>query len=74
MYLEFISRFSVLYPGRQTLETYSDLRVALRAFGRPIPPNDVWQAALAIEHEAVLVTNDRHFAVVPGLHTENWAV
>ena len=71
-YLEFISRFTILYPGRQTLETYGDLRVILKRLGNPIPANDVWQAALALEHDAVLVTNDRHFAAVPGLRTENW--
>jgi tRNA(fMet)-specific endonuclease VapC len=74
VYVEFISRFSILYPGRQTLETHSDLRVTLKEMGRPIPANDVWQAALALEHDAVLVTNDRHFSAVPGLRVENWVL
>jgi predicted nucleic acid-binding protein len=51
---------------------HSDLRIALQKIGKPIPPNDLWQVAIAIQHDAVLVTNDRHFAVVPGLRTAAW--
>src|SRR4051812_18348358 len=35
--------------------------------GRPIPENDLWIAALAIQYEMVLVTSDRHFETVDGL-------
>ncbi len=72
MYSRFISRFDILYPTRQTLEVHSDLRVRLKEIGRPIPANDLWQAAVALEHGAVLVTSDRHFASVLGLRTESW--
>lgn len=70
--LEFLSRFVILYPRRETLEAHSNLRVTLRELGRPIPANDLWLAALSLEYGAVLVTNDKHFAAVPGLRTENW--
>ena len=74
LYQEFLAKFGILYPSRITLDLQSDLRLALQKLGRPIPDNDLWQAALAIQHHAVLVTNDAHFAVVPGLRTENWTL
>ena len=37
-----------------------------------IPSNDLWLACLALEREAVLVTDDHHFDKVPGLRKENW--
>jgi tRNA(fMet)-specific endonuclease VapC len=73
-YNAFLDRLTILFPNRKTLELYSDLRLALWKIGRPIPENDLWQAAIAIQQNAILVTNDDHFAVVPGLLTEDWTV
>lgn len=38
-----------------------------KAAGRPIPQNDIWIAAAALEHGAAIVTFDRHFRAVPML-------
>ena len=46
---------------------YAALHHLLRAKGRPIPTNDLWIAAIAIEHGLVLYTRDAHFEAVPGL-------
>jgi tRNA(fMet)-specific endonuclease VapC len=35
--------------------------------GTPIPINDAWIAAHALETGSVLVTFDEHFTAVPGL-------
>ena len=40
---------------------------ALRKAGTPIPYNDLWIAACALETGSELATDDRHFLVVPGL-------
>jgi tRNA(fMet)-specific endonuclease VapC len=40
---------------------------ALRSRGKPIPTNDLWIAAIALEQGLVLYTRDSHFASVPGL-------
>jgi len=46
---------------------YAELHHALRRLGQPIPANDLWIAAMAIEHALVLYTRDTHFAHVPRL-------
>ena len=47
--------------GSVTADRYSRIMAALRAKGRPIPTNDVWIAAHAMETGADLVSADRHF-------------
>ncbi len=53
--------------GSVTADRYSRIAVALRARGNPIPTNDVWIAAHAMETGADLVSADRHFEVVDGI-------
>lgn len=54
---------------RETAEIYAQIRIDLRKRGSPIPVNDVWIAAQAMEMGAVLVTYDKHFGEIPGLRT-----
>ncbi len=58
---------SVLLPGRDTAETYARLFVQLKRAGTPVPDNDLWIAALVLEHDLVLITRDRHFKHIPQL-------
>ena len=51
---------------------YGDVKASLRSAGTPIPDNDLWIAATAIEHELKLVSNDRHFNLVPGFEVSSW--
>jgi predicted nucleic acid-binding protein len=46
---------------------YAEIHRELRKRGRPIPTNDLWIAALAIEHGLIIYTRDAHFSAVPGL-------
>jgi len=48
-------------------ETAGHLKDNLRKLGTPIPINDVWIAAHALETGSVLVTYDDHFSRIPGL-------
>jgi tRNA(fMet)-specific endonuclease VapC len=59
----------VLYASESTTYHYAGLYRQLRNQGTPIPTNDLWIAALVIEHQLMLATRDRHFASVPQLHT-----
>lgn len=58
---------SVLEAGLETAEFFGMIKSGLRKSGRPIPLNDVWIAAHALETGSVLVTYDAHFLSVPGL-------
>ena len=53
--------------GRTTADRYSRIAAALKGKGRPIPTNDVWIAAHAMETGADLVSADRHFEHIDGL-------
>lgn len=44
-----------------TADRFGRVAAALRRRGRPIPTNDVWIAAHAMESGADLVSLDRHF-------------
>jgi len=57
----------ILLPARETAEHYARLFVQLKRAGTPIPDNDLWIAALALEHDLQLITRDRHFECVPQL-------
>lgn len=47
-----------------TAERYAFIYAYLRKAGRPIPTNDLWIAASAMEHSAILLTADQHFQYV----------
>lgn len=51
----------------ETAETYGRLRSELDQQGTPIPSNDVWIAAQAIESAAELWSFDGHFGAIKGL-------
>ncbi len=58
---------SVVTVGQVTADRYARIAAALRAKGRPIPTNDVWIAAQAMETGADLVSADTHFEHVDGI-------
>lgn len=50
-----------------TADRYARVVAQLRKKGEPIPTNDVWLAAQALETGADLLTFDRHFEQVEGI-------
>ena len=50
-----------------TADRYARVAARLRAKGRPIPSNDIWIAAHAMETGADLISYDGHFDHVDGL-------
>ena len=58
---------SLVTVGPATADRYSRIATSLRAKGRPIPTNDIWIAAQAMETGADLVSADRHFEHVDGV-------
>ena len=59
----------LLFPAKETADQYAKLFLQLRKAGTPIPINDVWIAALVLEHDLTLITRDSHFDRVPQLLT-----
>ncbi|HUP50007.1 MAG TPA: type II toxin-antitoxin system VapC family toxin [Thermoanaerobaculia bacterium] len=58
-------RVTLLDVDEETAERYAVIFAALRAGGTPIPTNDVWIAASAMQHGLRLLTLDEHFTKVP---------
>lgn len=67
-----LPHFEVLPVTQDTAVAYAALRVALKRSGRPIPANDAWIAALAIQHRLTILSRDEHFDQVPGVKRESW--
>jgi tRNA(fMet)-specific endonuclease VapC len=57
----------VLYADEQTTHHYANLYRQLRKQGTPIPTNDMWIAALVLQHSLMLYDRDAHFDALPQL-------
>ena len=68
----YLTRFDVLPITAETADVYAALRVALKAAGTPIPANDAWIAAVALQHRLPLASRDAHFDNVRGLRRMAW--
>ena len=60
-------RVTTVTMSLTTADRYGRIATALRAKGRPIPTNDIWIAAHAMETGTDLVSSDQHFEFVDGL-------
>jgi tRNA(fMet)-specific endonuclease VapC len=58
---------AVLYADEQTTHHYASAFRQLRRQGTPIPTNDIWVAALALQHSLALHDRDKHFDQLPQL-------
>jgi tRNA(fMet)-specific endonuclease VapC len=56
---------SVIYADDQTTHHYAAAFRQLRHQGTPIPTNDLWIAALVLQHNLRLHARDRHFEHLP---------
>lgn len=55
----------VIFPDHQTTHHYAAIFRQLRKQGTPIPTNDMWLAALVLQHNLVLHARDKHFDHLP---------
>jgi tRNA(fMet)-specific endonuclease VapC len=69
---EFVTSSTVLPCDTTTAQQYGDIKNTLRAKGRPIPENEFWIAAIAMQYQLTLVARDGHFHEVDGLRVEAW--
>jgi tRNA(fMet)-specific endonuclease VapC len=56
-----------LFADDQTTHHYAAVFRQLRKQGTPIPANDMWLAALVLQHNLALHARDRHFDHLPQL-------
>jgi tRNA(fMet)-specific endonuclease VapC len=69
---KFAANNTVMVSDTATAQAYGQIKNSLRAKGRPIPENDIWIAAIAMQYNLALVTRDSHFGEVDGLVIETW--
>jgi tRNA(fMet)-specific endonuclease VapC len=58
---EFAVGSAVLGCDTETARRYGEVKNELRQKGKPIPENDIWIAAITIQHDLTLVARDAHF-------------
>jgi tRNA(fMet)-specific endonuclease VapC len=64
----YLTKFTLLLPTNVTATHWAQLRTQVRSIGRHIAAEDAWIAAIALEHDLVLVThNVKDFEAVEGL-------
>ena len=68
----FAANSTVVLCDTGTASQYGSVKNGLRQRGQPIPENDVWIAAMALQHNLALVSRDEHFRVIPELSLETW--
>lgn len=56
----------------ETAQFYGIIKERLERKGTLIPDNDIWIAAIALQHNLILVTRDAHFDEIQSLQTERW--
>jgi tRNA(fMet)-specific endonuclease VapC len=69
---EFAARAAVLACNTSTGREYGRIKNDLRIQGRPIPENDIWIAAIAMQHGLTVVSRDGHFDAVANLAVTIW--
>lgn len=69
---ELVASSTILVCDAETARQYGEVKNNLRLKGRPLPENDVWIAALALQHDLILVTRDAHFQEVGSLQSVAW--
>jgi len=63
---------TVLTGDKETGYWFGSVKDNLRRKGQPIPENDIWIAAMAMQYGLVVATRDKHFEFVEDLNVEMW--
>ncbi len=59
------SRVRVIAMDQETSSRYAIIYNYLRSMGSPVPTNDLWIAASAMQHGLKILATDRHFRSIP---------
>jgi tRNA(fMet)-specific endonuclease VapC len=69
---ELARKVTVLGIDDDTDLLFGQIRADLSRPGRMIPVNDLWIAAIALQYDLPVVTQDQHFSRVAGLTVISW--
>lgn len=69
---EFAADNMILSCDADTARLYGEVKSSLQRKGRPIPENDIWIAATALQHDLILVSRDEHFEAVEWIRCVKW--
>jgi tRNA(fMet)-specific endonuclease VapC len=58
---QFLKNYTILSPDVITGDFYGRIKKRLKDKGKPIPENDIWIAAIAIQFNLTLFAVDKHF-------------
>lgn len=61
---ELVANSTILGCNDTTASIYGEIKHNLRQKGRPLPENDIWIAAIALQYNLILVTRDAHFQAI----------
>lgn len=64
---EFADLCVILPVDEETSIIYGEITAQLYKVGKPIPTNDIWIAASALQYQLPLATKDSHFKEIQGL-------
>jgi predicted nucleic acid-binding protein len=64
------ARVGIVEIDEETSERYALITHHLRMKGTPIPTNDLWIAASAMQHGLKVLTTDKHYLEVPQIICE----
>jgi tRNA(fMet)-specific endonuclease VapC len=62
----------ILGCDTETARIYGEVKNVLRIKGHPIPENDIWIAAIAVQYNLTLVSRDAHFSEIEKLEVAVW--
>lgn len=69
-YKGFCEQLNIINIDLNIADRYASIKADLKSKGKPIPENDIWIAATAIENELTLITADSDFDYVSNLQVE----
>lgn len=69
---DFLKLCTVLDTDSITAKYYGETVTMLYKKGKPVPTNDIWIAAVALQYDLTIITRDKHFHEINGLKTKAW--
>ena len=63
----FLQTCQTIHTDTTTADIYGRIKAVLIKKGKPIPENDIWIAAVALQYSLPLFTTDNHFQEIEGL-------